>query len=115
MILGAVLKLHYINIVGFDEAIRGVFYTHIDSISDEFGHEILGIYNLADYIEKCDNNKKTISGLDKLVIGDTIVDITNNNNNDAYYDMFINMLKKDCCLNSSYKNTRDIIVILDIE
>ncbi len=72
MILGVILDLHKINTKGFDDVLKEVMFIHRNIIDNDFGYDILGIYNLADYMHNLAYHEEII---DKVSIKDNLIDI----------------------------------------
>lgn len=109
MILGVILDLHKINTKGFDEALKEAIYIHRNIIDNDFGYDILGIYNLADYIHTIGYQEYII---DKVAIKDNLIDIGG-----GYYGAtrFSNAIVESYSVDELFYVDKNVIVVLDIE
>ena len=109
MILGVILDLHKINTKGFDKALKEAIYIHRNIIDNDFGYDILGIYNLADYMNTIGYKKYVI---DKVAIKDNLIDIGG-----GYFgaSKFSDAIVKSYSVDELFYVDKNVIVILDIE
>lgn len=109
MILGVILKLDEINTKGFDVALKEAVDIHRNVIDNDFGYDILGIYNLADYMHTIGYKKYII---DKVAINDNLIDIGG-----GYYGVsrFSDAIIKSYSVDELFYVDKNIIVVLDIE
>lgn len=109
MKIGVILKLDEINIKGFDAVLKEAVDIHRNVIDNDFGYDILGIYNLADYIHTIGYQEYII---DKVVINDNLIDIGG-----GYYraSKLSNAVIESYNLEELDNIDRNVMVILDIE
>ena len=109
MILGVILDLHKINTKGFDEALKEAIYIHRNAIDNDFGYDILGIYNLADYMHTIGYQEYII---DKVAIKDNLIDIGG-----GYFgaSKLSNAIVESYSVDELFYVDKNVMVILDIE
>ena len=109
MILGVALKLDEINIKGFDTALKEAIYIHRNTIDNDFGYDILGIYNLADYMHTIGYQEYII---DKVAIKDNLIDIGG-----GYFgaSKLSNAIVESYSVEELDNIDKNVMVILDIE
>lgn len=109
MILGVILDLHKINTKGFDDVLKEAVNIHRNVIDNDFGYDILGIYNLADYMHTIGYQEYII---DKVAIKDNLIDIGG-----GYYGAtrFSNAIVESYSVDELFYVDKNVIVVLDIE
>lgn len=109
MILGVILDLHKINTKGFDDVLKEAVDIHRNIIDNDFGYDILGIYNLADYMHTIGYQEYII---DKVAIKYNLIDIGG-----GYYgaSRFSNAIVESYSVDELFYVDKNVMVVLDIE